>query len=126
MTATYRSDHAADPALFERLMRERYGPLDKVMAERKRPHPPAPDRRPVTAPAYQSKPDPDAARHLADLQEAISQPVGRPAALVKAPNGQPFPAASAPRRKPPAPGMTWCNSCDGWCTPQGICGCNNS
>ncbi|WP_405526705.1 hypothetical protein OG426_30170 [Streptomyces canus] len=43
MTATYRSDHAADPELFERLMRERYGPLDKVMAERDRPvQPPLP------------------------------------------------------------------------------------
>ncbi|MFH8772066.1 hypothetical protein [Streptomyces sp. NPDC017958] len=112
MTATYRSDHAADPELFERLMRERYGPLDKVMAERDRPYPPAPARRPQMAPAYQ--PDPDAAEHLAVLREARTQgPVGRTA------------AAPSSKRTPPSPGMAWCYGCDGWCTPQGICRCNN-
>ncbi|MGW1157739.1 hypothetical protein ACWD48_05835 [Streptomyces sp. NPDC002519] len=122
--ATYRSNHAADPVLFERLMRERYGPLSKLMAERKRPHPPAPDRRPVMAPAYQSKPDPDAARHLAELTEAIARPAARLVAL-KPPAARPVGAAPAPERTPPYPGATWCDSCPGWCTPQGICGCNN-
>ncbi len=113
MTATYRSDHAADPELFERLMRERYGPLDKVMAERKRnrPRSTAPSRRPVMAPAYQSAPDPHAAEHFAQLKEAVAEADGR---------------SRTGQRTPPAPGMTWCYSCDGWCTPQGICGCNNT
>ncbi|MFD7769822.1 hypothetical protein [Streptomyces sp. NPDC059787] len=111
MTATYRSDHAADPVFFERLMRERYGPLSKVLAERKRPCSPPPARRPVMAPAYQSKPDPDAARHLAELREALDE--------------NPAPTVTG-KRTPPAPGMVWCYSCDGWCTPQGICGCNNT
>ncbi|MGW2700793.1 hypothetical protein [Streptomyces sp. NPDC001340] len=115
MTATYRSDHAADPVLYERLMRERYGPLAKVMAERNRPGPPPalPRRPPVMLPAYQSKPAPDPAQHLADPGEATGATVTRPA------------PAAPDKRTPPAPGMVWCNSCDGWCTPQGICGCNN-
>ncbi|MFJ1529768.1 hypothetical protein ACIOFV_15300 [Streptomyces mirabilis] len=113
MTATYRADHAADPELYERLMRERYGPLNKVMAERSGPR--APARRSLTDRADQPIPDPDAAAHLAELQEAIAQgPVGRPG-----------PAVPLQQRTPPAPGMTWCNACDGWCTPQGICGCND-
>ncbi|MGI5139371.1 MULTISPECIES: hypothetical protein [unclassified Streptomyces] len=117
MTATYRSDHAADPELFERLMRERYGPLDKVMAERNLPHPPAPARRPrpQMAPPYQPHTDPDAAEHFAELRDAIA----------KGPIGQVAPVAPVLKRTPPAPGMTWCNACDGWCTAQGICGCNN-
>ncbi|MFF4504797.1 hypothetical protein [Streptomyces sp. NPDC001401] len=110
MTATYRSDHAADPVLFERLMRERYGPLDKVMAERDRPRPTTPFRRSVMAPAHQSTPDPDAAEHYAQLKEAAV-----------AVNGQ----SRTGQHTPPYPGAVWCNSCDGWCTPQGICGCNN-
>ncbi|MFK0106398.1 hypothetical protein [Streptomyces sp. NPDC091217] len=116
MTSTYRSDHAADPVLFERLMRERYGPLAKVMAERTRLSPPPvpPRGTPAMRPAYQSGPDPDAAKHLADLGEAIGVTVHRPA------------PAAAEQRIPPAPGMVWCNSCDGWCTPQGICGCNDT
>ncbi|MER6919552.1 hypothetical protein [Streptomyces spiralis] len=107
----------ADPALYERLITERNGQPSKILAERTRPGPPppTPPRRPVTMrPAYTAKPDPDAAEHFADLQEAIGVTVTRPA-----------PAATT-KRTPPAPGMTWCNSCDGWCTPQGICGCNNS
>lgn len=28
-------------------------------------------------------------------------------------------------REPPAPGAVWCKSCDSWCMPSGICGCNN-
>lgn len=117
MTATYRSDHAADPELFERLMRERYGPLDKVMAERNQPRPTTPPRRPrpLMAPAYQSHPDPDAAEHLAALTDATA----------KAPVGRATPVTPVLQRIPPAPGMTWCESCPGWCTPQGICGCNN-
>ncbi|WP_330306186.1 MULTISPECIES: hypothetical protein [unclassified Streptomyces] len=115
MSATYRCDHAADPELFERLMRERYGPLDKVLAERNQPGPPGPDparrRRHLMARSCTSTPDPDAAEHLADLKEAIAQgPLRGPAPVLK---------------HPPAPGMTWCHACDGWCTAQGICGCNN-
>ncbi|MCT9003580.1 hypothetical protein [Streptomyces rhizosphaerihabitans] len=114
MTATYRSDHAADPELFEQLMRERYGPLGKVMAERNQPGPPDPARRPQVAPAYQSSPDPDAAEHYAKLKDAVAEGNSRsPADL------------PAPERTPPVPGWIWCNSCSGWCTPQGICGCND-
>ncbi|WP_217572445.1 hypothetical protein [Streptomyces sp. GbtcB7] len=113
MTATYRSDHAADPELYERLMRERYGPLDKVMAERSGPRSPA--RRPLMDRADRATPGPAAAAHLAELKEAIAQ----------GPVGQPGPAVPVEQRTPPAPGMTWCYACDGWCTPQGICGCND-
>ncbi|MGW1622267.1 hypothetical protein [Streptomyces sp. NPDC002172] len=116
MTATYRSDHAADPVLFERLMRERYGPLAKVMAEGRRPCPPPVPlpRTPAMRPAYQSRPDPDAAKHFAELGEAIGVTAHRPA------------PATTEQRTPPAPGMVWCNSCDGSCIPQGICGRNNT
>ncbi|WP_324787069.1 hypothetical protein [Streptomyces sp. H51] len=116
MTDTYRSEHAADPALFERLMRERYGPLSKVLAERTRPCPPSPPprRRPAMPAIYTPKPDPDAARHFADLSEAVGAPSVRPI------------PADISKRTPPAPGMTWCYSCDGWCTDQGICGCNDA
>jgi hypothetical protein len=115
VTAPYRSDRAADPELFERLMRERYGPLDKVLAERERPHPLAPAQRPLMAPTYQSRPDPDAAQHLAALKEAIARPTGGPAST-----------GAVHKRTPPAPGIIWCCSCDGWCTLQGICECNNT
>jgi hypothetical protein len=112
MTVTYRSDHAADPELFERLMRERYGPLDRVIAERNRTHPPELVRRQrlLMATAYLSHPDPDAAEHYAQRKEAVAEADGR---------------SRAGQRTPPFPGATWCNSCDGWCTAQGICGCNN-
>lgn len=30
-----------------------------------------------------------------------------------------------PRRTPPVPGAEWCTSCDSWCLPSGICGCNS-
>ncbi|MGW6238406.1 hypothetical protein [Streptomyces sp. NPDC055094] len=29
------------------------------------------------------------------------------------------------RREPPVPGAEWCNACDAWCLPSGICRCNN-
>lgn len=29
------------------------------------------------------------------------------------------------RREPPVPGAEWCNGCDSWCLPSGICRCNN-
>lgn len=109
MTATYRSDHAADPKLFERLMRERYGPLDKVMAERNPPT--IPVRRPVMAFAYTSTPDPRAAEHYEMLKEAVAEADDR---------------SRAGQHTPPHPDATWCYSCDGWCSPQGICGCNNT
>jgi hypothetical protein len=110
MTATYRADHADDPERYERLMRERYGPLDKVMAERSGPSSSA--RRP---PMGRATPDPAAAEHVAELKKAIAQgPVGRLG-----------PAAPIEQRTPPVPGMTWCHACDGWCTQQGICGCND-
>lgn len=114
MTATYCSDHAADPELYERLMRERYGPLPKVMAERKRPRPPAPARSPLMTPAPRL--DPDATVHYAQLQQAIVEAaIGRPRPIL----------ATKPERTPPVPGAVWCNSCDTWCTPQGMCHCNN-
>lgn len=28
-------------------------------------------------------------------------------------------------REPPVPGAEWCNACDAWCLPPGICRCNN-
>ncbi|MFB7424704.1 hypothetical protein ACFC0K_15675 [Streptomyces hydrogenans] len=28
-------------------------------------------------------------------------------------------------RIPPFPGAVWCNACDRWCSPAGICGCND-
>lgn len=110
MTATYRSDHAADPELFERLMRERYGPLDKVMAERDRPRPPAPARRRLMAAAHQSTPDPDVAER--DNQPAE---VGERTST----------GLTSTKRPPPHLGAVWCYACDGWCSPHGICGCNN-
>ncbi|WP_127361515.1 hypothetical protein [Actinacidiphila soli] len=113
MTATYRSDHAADPELYERLMRERYGPLPKVMAERDVPPPPDLVRSHLMPP--RPAPDPDAATHYADLQEAINEAaIGRPGSLL-----------TKPKRIPPFPGAAWCNSCDTWCTPQGMCRCND-
>lgn len=27
--------------------------------------------------------------------------------------------------EPPVPGSEWCNACDAWCLPSGICRCNN-
>ncbi|MFF8990002.1 hypothetical protein ACF09H_08660 [Streptomyces sp. NPDC014983] len=27
--------------------------------------------------------------------------------------------------EPPVPGAEWCNSCESWCLPPGICRCNN-
>ncbi|MEH0576846.1 MULTISPECIES: hypothetical protein [Streptomyces] len=110
MTTSYRSDHAADPELFERLMRERYGPLDKVMAERDRPSPTAPVRRPKMAPAHQSAPDSHTAEHVARLEDSVAQADSR---------------SRAGQRTPPYPGAVWCYACESWCTPQGICGCNN-
>ncbi|MGM9465414.1 hypothetical protein [Streptomyces murinus] len=29
------------------------------------------------------------------------------------------------RREPPVPGSVWCNGCDSWCLPTGLCRCNN-
>ena len=114
MTASYRSDHAADPDLYERLMRERYGPLPELMAERDHPRLPAPARRPML-PAAQATPDPDAATHYAELQEAI----------VEAAIGRPRPIVATKERIPPVPGAIWCDSCTSWCTPQGMCRCND-
>ncbi|MFB7323442.1 hypothetical protein [Streptomyces sp. NPDC056190] len=113
MTATYRSDHAADPELFERLMRERYGPLDKVLAETQ-PPPPRPARnrrRQMAALQYQPMPDPHAAEHYAVLKKEVAEADGR--------------SVPGTERVPPYPGAVWCYACDSWCTPQGICGCNN-
>ncbi|MEU4094450.1 hypothetical protein [Streptomyces sp. NPDC026673] len=110
MTATYRSNHAADPELFERLMRERYGPLHKVLAERSVPRPPDPVRSHLMYP--RPAPDPDAATHVAELQQDLDA-------------RRPRPAVAPKERTPPVPGATWCNACDGWCTPQGMCRCND-
>lgn len=35
------------------------------------------------------------------------------------------PAAPERERTPPVPGSVWCKSCDAWCTPSGMCRCNN-
>ncbi|GAA3371275.1 hypothetical protein GCM10020367_21290 [Streptomyces sannanensis] len=32
---------------------------------------------------------------------------------------------TSPRRIPPVPGAEWCDGCNSWCMPTGICGCNN-
>ncbi|MET8326177.1 hypothetical protein [Streptomyces sp. NPDC005181] len=120
-TATYRTDGAADPELYERLMRERYGPLPKLLAELVRPRPEPPVRRRTKMPAlsptiYEPNPDPKADEHYADLAAGIEE----------AGIGRPRPARSAePERIPPFPGATWCKSCDSWCTSQGVCRCNN-
>ncbi|MFC4889074.1 hypothetical protein [Streptomyces beijiangensis] len=37
----------------------------------------------------------------------------------------PASAPAEPQRTPPVPGAVWCNGCDSWCWPTGICGCNN-
>ncbi|MFE6188066.1 hypothetical protein ACFQ6U_26940 [Streptomyces sp. NPDC056465] len=29
------------------------------------------------------------------------------------------------KRTPPFPGAVWCDACERWCSPAGICGCNN-
>ncbi|MFD3452762.1 hypothetical protein ACFWVC_11305 [Streptomyces sp. NPDC058691] len=112
MSATYRSDHAADPELFERLMRERYGPLPKVLADLDVPPPPEPVRSHQMSP--RTTPDPDAATHYAELQQEIAEAASRPR-----------PAAGSKERTPPVPGATWCNSCNSWCSPQGMCHCND-
>lgn len=116
MTSTYRSDHAADPELFERLMRERYGPLPKLLDERNRPRPERRARRALRNPAVPPNPDPHGAEHFAQLQAGIEEAaIGRPRPTV----------ATEPKRTPPFPGATWCNSCDSWCTPLGVCRCND-
>lgn len=121
---TYRTDHADDPELFGRLMRERYGPLPKVLAELKRPGPPpplaAPKRRqtmtaPTTPPqAHDPNPDPNADEHYAELIAGIEEAgIGRPR------------LHKSGGLLPPYPGAMWCHSCDSWCSPQGWCRCNN-
>lgn len=110
-TPTYRTDHAADPELYGRLMRERYGSLGRVMAESRRlPAPAESTRMPI-------QPDPDAARHRADLEAALDKADAdrhRTTVLTKDTG-----------RTPPFPGATWCDSCTSWCSPIGICRCNN-
>lgn len=117
-TATYRTDDAADPELYERLMHERYGPLPKLLAELTRPRPEPPVRRRPKMPAlsptiHEPNPDPKADEHYAELAAGIEEAgIGRPR-IAKA------------ERTPPFPGATWCKSCDSWCTSQGVCRCNN-
>ena len=111
VTMTYRTDNAADPELYERLMLERYGPLPRLMAERNRR--PAPARSHFMTPV--PNPDPDAARHRAELEAAIDE------ALI----GRPRPVLSKGDRPPPFPGAEWCESCERWCSPQAICRCND-
>ncbi|MFF3493699.1 hypothetical protein ACFYWS_20370 [Streptomyces sp. NPDC002795] len=107
MALQYKADEAADPQLFERLMVERYGPLAKLLSERRaRPRTSRNDPMP-------SNPDPDAERHCADLLAALDG-IGVEAAIAK-----------QAERTPPYPGAVWCEPCESWCTPQGICGCNN-
>jgi hypothetical protein len=106
---TYRTDHAADPELYGRLMLERYGPLPQLMAER--------NRRPAPARSHfmTATPDPDADRHRAELEAAIEE----------ADIGRPRPVLNKAERTPPFPGAEWCDSCDRWCSPQGMCRCND-
>jgi hypothetical protein len=54
-------------------------------------------------------PDPEAARHGAEPTDAIDARRSQ----------------QAPIRTPPYPGATWCNSCDSWCSPAGVCRCND-
>ncbi len=103
MTTAYRTEHAAEPAAYGRLMAERYGPLPQLLTERHRPTPPR-------SPALPPTTDPHAARHRAELVAALRTP-GR--------------TATPAERNPPYPGAVWCNSCDSWCTPHGVCRCNN-
>lgn len=111
MTMSYSAPNASDPELYERLMLERYGPLQQLMAER--------NRRPVLARSHPmtriTNPDPEADRHRAELEAAIEE-----AAI-----GRPRPIVQKPQRTPPYPGAEWCDSCESWCSPQGLCRCNN-
>ncbi|MGW3246515.1 hypothetical protein [Streptomyces sp. NPDC001070] len=112
MIETYRSDHAADPELYERLMRERYGPPAKVFAERGTSRRPPTFARSCLMPRLD--PDPNAAAHLAELQQDLAESARRPRPIV------------APKeRTPPVPGAVWCDSCSSWCTPAGMCRCND-
>lgn len=112
VSMTYRTDHAADPVLYERLMCERYGPLPQLMAELNRR--PAPPRSNLMN--HVLEPAPDADWNLARLAAGIEE----------AGIGRPRPILSKPDRTPPFPGAEWCESCERWCSPpQAICGCND-
>lgn len=110
MAVTYRTRLAADPELYGQLVVERYGPLSRLLAERHR----CAGRtklavEQVMTPSPGS--DPDAARRRAELAKAIQAP--RPS------------SQQAPTRTAPYLGATWCNSCDSWCSPAGVCRCND-
>ncbi|GAA2084950.1 hypothetical protein GCM10009759_04370 [Kitasatospora saccharophila] len=113
--STYTAVGAADPEAYDRLMRERYGPLAALEGERASPPPLSP-----AAPGHrrysQRWPDPKAAQHreLLDLALRIRHQ------KLKAP------VTTEPDRTPPVPGAIWCKSCDSWCDPtSGLCRCNN-
>ncbi|MXM62104.1 hypothetical protein GR925_01220 [Streptomyces sp. HUCO-GS316] len=100
----------ADRELYERLLAERDGPPDKALAERD------PDYE------VRSDPDPDAARHLAELVEAAAPRRRRGHSSMTAKHE---PQAAPINRTRPVPGAEWCHACDSWCLPSGICGCNS-
>ncbi|MFC8447742.1 hypothetical protein [Kitasatospora sp. NPDC057223] len=65
----YKAPASADPDLYAQLMRERYGPMRAVFAEQNRPAPSPP--RPRSRRHSVRWPDPDAAKHRAELLRAL-------------------------------------------------------
>ncbi|KDN85621.1 hypothetical protein [Kitasatospora cheerisanensis] len=113
--STYAANDAADPEAYDRLMRERYGPLAALDWESACPPPlsPAPPRHRKYSRRW---PDPEAAQHRELLDLALRTRQQKMKASV----------IPEPDRTPPVPGAIWCNSCDSWCDPiSNLCRCND-
>ncbi|MFI1100284.1 hypothetical protein [Streptomyces melanogenes] len=113
MSTQYSSENAADPDLYARLMEERYGPLPKLLAEGGLST--SQDRSPRR---WRATVEAEAARHYAELADAIAEEDGSM-------RNQNASQAGHEDRTPPVPGAEWCHSCNSWCMPSGICGCNS-
>ncbi|GAA3371277.1 hypothetical protein GCM10020367_21300 [Streptomyces sannanensis] len=70
----YETSSAVDPELYRQLLEERYGPLNKLLAEQRRRTPPYRPRRTGQPRQLTPTPPDEAARHYVQLADAIGAP----------------------------------------------------